>query len=64
MKGVGAALKVGGFYAWMAADFATFGYLVYLDFVRYSWWKVWLVSPIEIIVATGWPLYWLYRFFH
>jgi hypothetical protein len=46
-------------YAYLAADAATFVFLTFFDGYRYNAWN-WLIAlPINALLATIWPIYWM-----
>ncbi len=44
---------------WAIGDIATFIYLVFFDGTNYNWWNWLLIVPMDFILATMWPIYWL-----
>lgn len=45
--------------AYLLGDFATLVYLLFFDGYRYTWWN-WLIAiPVDMILSTIWPIYWL-----
>ncbi len=54
-------LKALGIYAWFAIDAATLVFLVFFDGTRYNWWNWMIIIPIDIFLATIWPVYWIFK---
>ncbi len=44
--------------AYLAADIATFGYLMYSDWPDMNWWNWIILIPINVFLAQIWPIYW------
>jgi hypothetical protein len=44
---------------WLAGDLATLVYLLFFDGTQYNWWNWLLIVPIDVFLATIWPIYWL-----
>jgi hypothetical protein len=38
---------------------ATFVYLTFFDGYQYNWWNWIIVIPINMLLSSIWPLYWL-----
>lgn len=38
----------------------TFIFLTFFDDYRYTWWNWIIVVPLNIALATIWPIYWLF----
>lgn len=45
--------------AWFAGDLATLIYLVFFDGTVYNWWNWIFILPIDVFLATIWPIYWI-----
>jgi len=44
--------------AYCAMSFATLVYLTFFDGYMYTWWN-WLIAiPVNLFLASIWPLYW------
>ena len=42
-------------------DIATFLYLVISDWDKFNWWNWILIIPLDLVLATLWPMLWLMR---
>jgi hypothetical protein len=42
-------------------DIATFLYLVISDWDKFNWWNWILIIPLDLVLATLWPMFWLMR---
>ena len=42
----------------LIGDLATFVYLTFFNGYVYTWWNWIIVIPINIFLASIWPLYW------
>jgi len=40
---------------------ATFLYLVISDWDKFNWWNWILIIPLDLVLATLWPMFWLMR---
>ena len=44
---------------YISGDVATLLYLTFFDGYVYTWWNWIIVIPINIFLATIWPIYWV-----
>ncbi len=52
-------LKSLALWAYFAIDFSTFVYLTLFDGYVYTWWNWLIVVPLNAILSTMWPIYWV-----
>jgi len=45
--------------AYVVGDIATFVFLMFFDGYHYTWWNWILVVPLNLLISTFWPIYWL-----
>ena len=46
-------------YAYEAAALATFVFLTFFDDYPYTWWNWIIAVPVNGMMASLWPIYWL-----
>ena len=44
---------------YITGDVATLLYLTFFDGYDYTWWNWIIVVPINVFLATIWPIYWV-----
>ena len=63
MKAIFENLTAGIFgIAFLFGDIATFIYLMIHDAPDFNWWNWIIIIPIDIFLATIWPIYWVLNF--
>lgn len=44
--------------AYVLGDLATLVYLIFFDGTKYTWWNWLIIVPVDVFLATIWPIYW------
>lgn len=44
---------------YILGDIVTTIFLIFFDGYRYNWWNWFFAVPIDFMLATIWPIYWL-----
>jgi hypothetical protein len=47
--------------AYPLGGLATFVKLTFFDCFAYTWWNWLLAVPLNVLISSGWPVYWLIR---